>query len=194
MFTASLPNGATQGSVPLVDCVKACPDDKCCINQYQATNTADENSGTCLTAVLDPVAPDTTTAKLYYKLPPSELIAAASTEDVKALTKSSGIYARCSLASYATQAGNGEIGTSPFPDDIEQPSTFTRWNEPRCNSEATCEATCDALATCWGYIFVPGSGKGYAIRGGEMQLGYRTFFASPDARLASSLDMPSKQW
>jgi len=146
--------------------------------------------------VLAAAGPDTTTAKLYYKLPPSELIAAASVKNdtsvVKAKTQSSAIYARCSLGSFASLASDGLVGTSPFPDDIEKARDFVRWNEARCNSEKSCEATCDSLATCWGYVFVPG--KGYAIRGGEMQLGFRTFFASPDASLAPSLNMAGFTW
>eukprot|EP00775_Hariotina_reticulata_P006505 gene6505-6732_t len=101
--------------------------------------------------------PNNEQPKLYYKLPPSELVAAANAANdtkVKAKTQSSGIYARC------------DLGTKP-------------WLADPLKNEATCEATCDALATCWGYIFVPGPGKGDAIRGGEMQLGARTFFTVP---------------
>jgi hypothetical protein len=176
-------------------CLKTCPEDSCCINQFEAVDPADEETGTCKRAVLAPAGPDSTTAKLYYKLPPSEVIAAASASNdttAKIKTQSSGIYARCALDSYASLAASGEIGTSPFPDDIEKAKTFVRWNEARCNSEQSCETTCDSLATCWGYVFVPGSG--YAIRGGEMQLGFRTFFAVPDATLASSLDMEDLLW
>jgi hypothetical protein len=181
MLVASLPGGVIQGAVPLGDCVTTCPADKYCINQFQASE-ADENIGTCHTAVLDPAAPTYTGPKLYYKLPPSELIAAASTGDVKAKIKSSGIYAECSLATYGAAVVES-IGRSPFPEDVEQPETFARWNEVDCDDKDKCKVKCDALATCWGFIYHPA--KGFAIRGGEMHLGYRTFFVSPDGALAS---------
>jgi len=180
----------TTANVTRENCIKTCPSAACCINQFEAIDRSNEEIGTCKTFIMPPVGPDSTTGKLYYKLPPSELIAAGS---VSIKTQSSSIYARCGLTTTeSNMAANGMVGTSPFPDDIEKDKTFVRWNESRCNSEVTCEATCSNLATCWGYMFVPG--KGYAIRGGEMQLGFRTFFAVPDATLATSLAMETLLW
>jgi len=181
-----------EDGVPRDDCLKTCSVEQCCIAQFEATDPLDEETGRCQTSFLTPVGPDTTTAKLYYKLPPSELIAAASKSNttVKAKTQSSGIYARCSSSALEAAATDGKIGTSPFPDDIEKAKTFVRWNVAGCNSEASCEASCNALATCWGYIFVPG--KGYALRGGEMQLGFRTVFISPQG--GSAVPMANYLW
>eukprot|EP00775_Hariotina_reticulata_P005178 gene5178-5416_t len=159
-------------------------------DKFEAVDRSNEEVGTCKQFIMAPVGPDNSTGKLYYKLPPSELIAATS---VTIKTQSSSIYARCLLPTAETNlTADGLVGTSPFPDDIEKDKTFVRWNEGKCNSEATCEATCNGLATCWGYVYVPG--KGYAIRGGEMQLGFRTFFAVPDATLATSLAMDTLLW
>eukprot|EP00775_Hariotina_reticulata_P005083 gene5083-5324_t len=189
MFTVTTTSTARE------TCLKTCPVESCCINQFEAVDPDDEETGTCKRAVLAPVGPDSSTPKLYYKLPPSELIAAATVKNdtrVQVKTQSSGIYARCDLTDFIDKAADGTIGTSPFPDDIEKAKTFVRWNESGCNSEATCEATCDGLATCWGYIYVPT--KGYAIRGGEMQLGFRTFFVVPDASQISAFEMEALEW
>ena len=75
-----------------------------------------------------------------------------------------------------------------------QEKTFVRWDERGCTTEASCKTVCDAMATCWGFIHVPA--KGFAIRGGEMQVGVRTFVASPEpvAAAAAGLNMSSLKW
>lgn len=57
------------------------------------------------------------------------------------------------------------------------PRTTIDWNPNSCTSESTCQATCDALSSCFGFMYVPKFG--YALRTGEYQLGVRSFFVSP---------------
>jgi hypothetical protein len=198
----------------------------------------EETVGECRQAIMPPAAPDSTTAKLYYKLPPAGLIAAASLKNVsksaelltgsgwkvsaaslkvagtvdeqgrvvfddskgparsssdavKAKTISSGFYARCSVAQWASLAENGFMGTSPFPEDIEKEATYIQYNV-QCNTEGSCKQFCDALSTCWGFVFVPG--RGFAIRGGESRLEVRTFFAIPDPNKPPSFNLSALQW
>eukprot|EP00775_Hariotina_reticulata_P001857 gene1857-2193_t len=168
-------------------CVDASPKDKCTIVQFEEGPTPSTN--VCKHAVLPPVGPvaeNPAIPRLYYKLPPSELISDASirsSNQVRTKTKSSGIYARCNMAAWGTLPEDGEIGTSPNPYLVEQQKQTVEWNTPAgskwpCYSEASCQRTCDALATCWGYIYV--QSKGFAIRGGEDQLDVRSFFSSPN--------------
>eukprot|EP00775_Hariotina_reticulata_P006511 gene6511-6738_t len=225
------------GQSNLGDCVRSCPVDSCCVAQWEALNDA-ETVGNCRQVIMPPAAPDTTTAKLYYKLPPAGLIAAASMKNVsasselqtgsglkvsaaslqvagkvdeqgrvvfdgsvgptrsspdavKAKTISSGLYARCSVAQWASLAENGFMGTSPFPEDIEKDATYIQYNV-QCNSEASCKQFCDSLSTCWGFVFVPG--RGFAIRGGEDRLEVRTFFAVPDPNKPPGFNLSALQW
>ena len=183
----------TTTTTTLVNCVQTCDASKVCIQEFH--NEDDEGEGECKRVELVPVGATDTGAKLYYKLPPSELIAASSTNTtIQAKTQSSGIYVRASLGSYAKLAEDGAIGTSPYNDDIEKEKTFVRWDERGCTTEASCKTVCDAMATCWGFIHVPA--KGFAIRGGEMQVGVRTFVASPEpvAAAAAGLNMSSLKW
>jgi len=139
-------------------CVDASPKDKCTIVQFEEGPTPSSN--VCKHAVLPPVGPvaeNPAIPRLYYKLPPSELISDASVKSsnqVRTKTKSSGIYARCNMAAWGSLPENGEIGTSPNPYLVEEQKQTVEWNTPAgskwpCYSEASCQQTCDALATCW---------------------------------------------
>lgn len=207
------------------DCVKACPADKCCIAEFYPEG-ADDGGPLCRHAYLPPSSPmaivkslDDTVARLYYKLPPSELIAAASIKNdtapgstisnstlqqaasiytvtntterlpanftvtadgkVKAKTQASGVYAVCDMSAWQQYAEDGWVGTSPNPALVEEDRSVMEWNVLGvCYSESSCHDSCMSDSTCWGFIHVPG--KGYTLRTGEMMLGVRSFFVSPD--------------
>ncbi|WIA38112.1 hypothetical protein OEZ86_001474 [Tetradesmus obliquus] len=177
----------------LVSCLGGCGPEKCCIVQWEAP------SSSCKRAELAPVGPGFPGAKLFYKLPPSVAIATASisntqsstssssSNEVSAKTRGSTQYARCAMAgAWATLAAAGKVGTATSAELVEQEHAVS-WGE--CDSETSCEALCSAAAACWGYMHVPG--KGWATRGGEDQIGTRSFFVSPDfgaAAAAGKLD------
>lgn len=160
-------------------CVEACPTDKCCIAEMQETS-----SGlSCSRGTFDPAAPlaggAAQGARMYYKLPPSEFAAASVNTTTRAKTISSGIYAICNIDAYATEAGDGKVGTSTDPTKVED-ENYADWTE--CTSVQGCKEKCDKNAACWGFVQV--ANKGLALRGGEMKAGGRAFFVSPDAGTA----------
>jgi hypothetical protein len=166
----------------LESCLGGCGPDKCCIVQWEAP------SSSCKRAELAPVGPGFSGAKLYYKLPPSVPIAAASmintnsSSSVSAKTRGSTQYARCAMTgAWASLAAAGKVGTATSAELVEQEGAVS-WGE--CDSEASCEALCSAAAPCWGYMHVPG--KGWSTRGGEDQIGTRSFFGSPDFGAAAA--------
>jgi hypothetical protein len=166
--------------------------------------------------------------RLYFKLPPSEMIAAASVKRpanltqssgnsssgsgngtagvgavytdtaagnrtavgtaagaqspdnaVKAKTMASGVFAICDMTDWQQLAEEGWIGTSPNPMLVEEDRTVAEWDVLGvCSSETSCHKSCVADSSCWGFIYVPG--KGFTLRTGEMWLGVRSFFVSPD--------------
>ncbi|KAF8072349.1 hypothetical protein HT031_000008 [Scenedesmus sp. PABB004] len=174
-------------------CVEACPPGVCCIAEMVQTGS----SLSCKHARLTPVwamASSPSTAMMMYKVPPSEF-AAASTK-VGAKTMGSGMFAACDITDYMADARAGLIGTSTNPALVEAGRGAIEWNTARCNSIDTCKAACLAEATCWGFIVVPGAnGPDFALRGGESFLGGRSFFVSPDGKLAdSTVDDTIESW
>ncbi len=170
-------------------CVEACPASSCCIAEMLRSGS----SLTCKQARLQPVeAFSFGDAKLFYKLPPSEMaaasLAAGADDKLAAKTIASGIYAACNINSWANEARAGLVGTSTNPELVEAGRDSIEWNTPQCNSIESCKKSCAANAACWGFIFVeqPGGTPGFALRGGEMTLGGRAFFVSPDAAQADA--------
>jgi hypothetical protein len=162
---------STQAGVDLATCIESCPASSCCIAQWELENH------TCRKAELAPVGPlyANSGASLYYKLPPSQLIAAASQLDpdhsssdltarsqtsdnsggpdhnhnglVKAKTQPAGIYARCAMdGAWVELAKLGRVGTSTNPGRVEE-SNVVEWAE--CSSELSCRLKCEANAACW---------------------------------------------
>lgn len=159
------------------DCIEGCQADQCCIAQFEAQGS------TCKRALLPPVGPAYTGASLYYKLPPSATIAAANVSAnvsmVWARTQAAGVYARCSMSdAFVAKAKLGLVGSSTNPQLVETPdlASTVEWGE--CTDQLTCRLKCENNAACWGFIYVPD--KGWATRGGEDQIGTRSFFVSPD--------------
>jgi Tyrosine-protein kinase ephrin type A/B receptor-like len=170
-------------------CVESCPVHACCVAQWELASAGDE-LGACVHAVLPPVGPDDTEARLYYKLPPSELVSSASKNgSVAAKTRYAGIYTRCRMgADWVTAAVAGLIGPSPNNTLIEETDAAAAVEWGSCTTEAACRARCEADAACWGIIFVPG--RGFALRGGEDQLLVRSFLVSPDLSKPWQFEQP----
>jgi hypothetical protein len=157
-------------------CVEACPANSCCIAEIEKS----DSGTTCKHAVLAPVGPDAAVARMYYKLPPSELAAASKNNKTAAKTMASGIYAICDIEQHKAAAAAGLLGTSPDPTKVEAGRESIEFNTPACSNAADCKKACAADAACWGFVHVPGSG--FALRGGESWLGGRSFFVSPDGK------------
>jgi hypothetical protein len=143
-------SNSTQTGVDLVTCIQSCPASSCCVAQWEVENN------TCRKAELAPVGPlyASSGASLYYELPPSQLIAAASQPisdhndsarsptldssssgesdhegSVRAKTQPAGIYARCAMnRAWVEQAKLGRVGTSTNPRRVEE-KDVVEWNE-----------------------------------------------------------------
>lgn len=175
----------------ITSCVEACPAGQCCVAELEKVDDVYVCKRAQLAVTFSLTTGSATDkARMYYKLPPSE-IAAASVNTSTAKTIASGIFAVCDVSAFASDVEGGFIGTSTDPTKVEQDRTSIEWNGAKCNSEASCQQACIADATCWGVVYHPV--KGFAMRGGEDRLDTRTFFSSPDATI-SSLDMESYKW
>lgn len=175
----------------ITSCVEGCSPDTCCVAELEMVGT----TYVCKRAQFDVLASlaanqDTTKARMYYKLPPSE-IAAASVKNVEAKTIASGIFAVCDVDAFKALVQAGKVGTSPNPSKVEESRDFIEFNV-QCNSESSCQKACMADATCWGVVYHPTAG--FALRGGEDRLDTRTFFSSPDPTGALSSVMESLKW
>ena len=190
MFTVNVSvSSAANDNAAVKTCVEACPADQCCIAEIEKS----DSGITCRHARLAPLGADTTAvdkARMYYKLPPSEI--AAASKDVKAKTMASGIYAICDIEAHKAAAAAGELGTSPDPTKVEAGRNSIEFGTAACNNAVTCKAACAADAACWGFIYVPGSG--FALRGGESWLGGRSFFNSPIAQPGSATAAAVATW
>uniref|UniRef100_A0A383VQR0 Tyrosine-protein kinase ephrin type A/B receptor-like domain-containing protein n=1 Tax=Tetradesmus obliquus TaxID=3088 RepID=A0A383VQR0_TETOB len=194
MFTVNVTVSGTDNAA-VKACVEACPADQCCIAEIEKS----DSGISCKHARLAPLSSDTANSKarMFYKLPPSEIAAASKTDskDVKAKTMASGIYAICDIEAHKADAAAGKLGTSPDPTKVEAGRDSIEFNSANCKDAATCKAACAADAACWGFIYVPGSG--FALRGGESWLGGRSFFVSPDGNGAAGVagpDMNALAW
>lgn len=169
---------STNDTSSFEDCIHGCTPDLCCIAEWV------KEGSVCKWATLMPVGPkwaEDGNGALYYKLPPSSIIASASVNDsssghLKAKTQPAGVYTRCGMTDeWVDLAKQGKVGTSFNLARVEE-ANVVEWNQ--CTDEIACRLLCDTNAACWGFIFVPGSG--FALRGGEDQIGTRTFMVSPD--------------
>jgi hypothetical protein len=173
-------------------CVERCSPNTCCVAELEKV----DSTYICKRAELTPL-PSLATgneadrARMYYKLPPSEIAAASLNDTATAKTISSGIYAVCDVEAIKAQVVAGEIGTSTNPTKVQEDRTFIEWNV-QCDSEVSCQRVCDADAACWGVLYVQGSG--FAVRGGEDRLDTRSFFSSPDPTGSLSGVFESYKW
>lgn len=115
-FALDLSVFTNTSGVEMKTCIEECPERQCCLVQWE------EEGKLCRRAVL-PILPDPPqgVGQLYYKLPPSELISAASVKNgsdavVRAKTQPAGIYTRCEMTDeWVKLAAEGLIGTSTNP-------------------------------------------------------------------------------
>lgn len=139
------------GSGSVAACVESCPDNKCCIVQFEAGSNGAPN--VCKHALLAPtgaVADNPIIPRLYYKLPPSMLIAAASINtSAQAKTQYSSIYMKCDMSPWGDLPATGEIGTSPNPALVEMAKQTVEWNAAGCTDESSCSDSCNTNAACW---------------------------------------------
>jgi hypothetical protein len=175
-------------------CVESCSPDTCCVAELEKI----DDTYVCKRAVLSAIGSmasglDAGKARMYYKLPPSEIAAASINETgVAAKTIASGIFAVCDVSSFAAEVAGGLIGTSTDPTKVEQGRNTIDFDTASCNSELSCQNACIKDAACWGVVYHPTSG--WAVRGGEDRLDTRTFFSSPDPTGALSSVMESYKW
>jgi hypothetical protein len=199
MFTVNVSvTSAANDNKAVEMCVQACPADKCCIAEIEKS----DSGITCKHARLEPTMAMFVdgTARMFYKVPPSQIAAASKdnkdSNTAKAKTMGSGLYAVCDITQWIDDTKNGYVGTSPNPLLVEAGRNATEWNTPQCNSIDSCKASCLANAACWGFVLAPTPDgmPGFALRGGESWLGGRTFFASPDAKLAVGVAEMVDMW
>ncbi|KAF8065592.1 hypothetical protein HT031_003193 [Scenedesmus sp. PABB004] len=156
-FMTSAPSDAANATA----CINGCGAGTCCFVSFDY-GYFNSNTTRCLRLELPPATSDTTFPLVYYKMLPSDVIAASSLrgEEAKAKSMSSGLYARCS----ATVAQIGAFTTLSGATG----STSLR----------QCRRSCDEMSTCWGFT-VQSSGNACVLRGGTDALDLRTFFRLP---------------
>jgi hypothetical protein len=177
-------------------CFGRCPNNTCCLMQYDAGNR------TCRIATFAPVAYNTSVTsgvQLLYKLPPSAMGSASSVElpqpgpeglvpaaegaAVSAKTIASGYYATCTVPA-ATAAVWQTAGTNLGPDARTFAKGVAAWDTTSL-SKAECQRRCDQSNTCWGFFFDAAT-KQCLYRGGVDALATRSFFVMPAAGLQSN--------
>lgn len=60
--------------------------------------------------------------------------------------------------------------------EMTDAAAAVEWDD--CTDEKSCRAKCESDAACWGFIYHPDNG--WTTRGGEDQLGVRSFMSSPN--------------
>jgi hypothetical protein len=186
-FTAT-----TTGDYGLEACLNAACSvaNQCCFVQFDyAWKKSPANDGTAgpktcraITMAVNTVAASYMTADLlFYKMLPSDAIAAASvnkTGKVEAKAMSSGLYARCDLPS--TWAAAGTYGSNAIGRRIDGTGAA-------CSSGcalpastpaglADCKKKCDMMSVCWGFTVKGGQCQ---LRGGYDEMDVRSFFRNP---------------
>ncbi|WIA35123.1 hypothetical protein OEZ86_003604 [Tetradesmus obliquus] len=165
----AIPNSTVAWTPPAADvnmtgCLANCAASKCCIAQLTYDHSSATGSCTRLELNVELLA---TAAALYYKLLPSDAVAAFS---VRGKVMSSGMYARCSLPALATEIANQIMNATSkiIGTGLGVPASF--------NSVEKCKAACDNMSTCWGFVF---ASNACVLRGGEDVRNVRTFFVAP---------------
>jgi hypothetical protein len=166
----------------------ACQPGQCCFVQFDyawRSNAGSEGTKTCraITMTVNTVANSYATADLlFYKMLPSDAIAAASvnkTGKVEAKAMSSGLYARCDLPS--TWAAAGTYGSNAIGRRIDGTGAACSTGCPLPASTAAdladCKKKCDMLSVCWGFTMKGGQCQ---LRGGYDEMDVRSFFRNPD--------------
>uniref|UniRef100_A0A383W7K7 Uncharacterized protein n=1 Tax=Tetradesmus obliquus TaxID=3088 RepID=A0A383W7K7_TETOB len=189
MFTVNVSITAATANAGVKECVEACPADKCCIAEMEKSGSSVTCKHARLEIAMAMYVQDT--ARMFYKVPPSQIAAAsldaAKKDAVKSKTMGSGLYAVCDITDWLSATQSGLVGTSANPALVEAGRDAIEWNTPQCDSIDSCKAACTANAACWGFVLTThptNGGPAFALRGGESWLGGRSFFASPDGKIA----------
>lgn len=163
----------------LASCFAACPNNMCCLTQWDATNKY------CRVATFTPVdftSNTTTGVQLLYKLPPSVLGSASSVKNpadeptVKTKTIASGYYATCSVP--AATAAIWQTAGSNLGDDARTFSTAVGLWDTTSGSKKECQRRCDNSNVCWGFFYNVAT-NACLYRGGVDALASRSFFVLP---------------
>jgi hypothetical protein len=191
---------STTSDLGLEACLTAACDDarQCCFVQFDyAWKKKGGNPGTktcrAVKMAVNTVANSHTVSTsnlLFYKMLPSDAIAAASvdkTGNVAAKAMSSGLYARCNLptASASDWSADGTYNTDKTGRRITStgapcasgPSaadcTLPAATAPEL---AECKKKCDMLSVCWGFTI---KSSRCQLRGGFGEMDVRSFFRNP---------------
>jgi hypothetical protein len=188
--TSATPAGNT--AVWVDNCLTAaCSTNQCCFAQFDYAwkkNNGAPGTPTCravnMAVNTNAAAHTLTTSKLlFYKMLPSDAIAAASvnkTGKVEAKAMSSGLYARCDLPSTPDWSAPGTYNNDKTGRQINSSGA-------PCNSGcarpagtaaglADCKKKCDMLSVCWGFTVVNSQCQ---LRGGFDEMDVRSFFRNP---------------
>ncbi|WIA16345.1 hypothetical protein OEZ85_013043 [Tetradesmus obliquus] len=150
-----------------------CGSTQCCFVQfdyaYRKNGTGGPATRSCLVVKMDAASSSVTNNLLYYKMLPSDAIAAASLTKggVEAKAMSSGLYARCSLPIAWTAA--------EVYDDHKAIGKKIANTIPASNL-TECKRRCDMMSICWGFTVQGGQCQ---LRGGIDEQDVRSFFRNP---------------
>lgn len=175
---------ASNGFTNFTTCIEAAcgTDEQCCFVQfdyaYRKNGTGGPGNQTCRYKQMTPVTTANLTADpdlnlVYYKMLPSDAIAAASLGKVEAKAMSSGLYARCALPDGWGATGtydSDKIGRRLFPDLTPALVSTTP------AGLAECKRKCDMMSICWGFTVKSGKCQ---LRGGFDEQDVRSFFRNP---------------
>eukprot|EP00882_Tetradesmus_deserticola_P001442 GHRQ01001559.1.p1 GENE.GHRQ01001559.1~~GHRQ01001559.1.p1 ORF type:complete len:286 (+),score=82.26 GHRQ01001559.1:1019-1876(+) len=160
-------------------CMANCPKNKCCFVHFDYAykkNAGSAGTKQCLHVNME-VNTDSaahasaSAALLFYKMLPSDAIAAASkSSGVEAKAMSSGLYARCNLPTAWT--ASAVYNSNQIGKILEAPATAGT-----TTALAACKKKCDMMSTCWGFTV---QNSMCQLRGGFDEQDVRSFFVNPD--------------
>lgn len=159
-------------------CLDECVPGSCCfatLQYYLPDGTTPD--GTCKVMELDPASPDTTTGyQLYYKLVPSDAIAAFSKKNDTVGAKEATAYTTyqgCSTGNWESLLRGGtNLGTAVRGHE-QLKTTVT---------PQQCQEYCTNAAACFGFLYTPTSGGKCQLVSGEIIENARSFFVVPDPK------------
>lgn len=162
-------------------CIEAAcsTDEQCCFVQfdyaYRKNGTGGPDKQTCRYKKMKTVSAATLSADLnlvYYKMLPSDAIAAASLGKVEAKAMSSGLYARCALPN-----GWEKPSAASGPYDTDKiGKRLLALSATNAAELAQCKRRCDMMSVCWGFTVKSGE---CMLRGGFDEMDVRSFFRNP---------------
>jgi hypothetical protein len=175
LLTASITTATTADPAACMNTATICPAGQCCFVQFDYAFRkgpgGTQGDKKCYYVNMLPnnnkaAHTDSANKLLYYKMLPSDAIAAAS---LKAKAMSSGLYARCDLPTSGAWAtvDAGKIG-KPLGTAMAAGTDA---------GLAACKKQCDMMSTCWGFTVISSLCQ---LRGGYDEQDVRTFFRNPE--------------